>query len=170
MEALSVASELDLVWALERYIKHNEDEDEEIEQKVRPALNYIRFLTLAPQDIARTTLLSPDEIKNVIESLPPNGELSKMPQSLSVVSTKRAASVSDVDMMKALHEVYSVKFCIRCSNAGTHAVWNCPNLDANRRLALKNVYDEYQSTFLMEYERDDLKAVYDWYKSNNYVN
>lgn len=80
---LDIESETTLIYALERYIKHNEEDDLDVKEKVRPALNHIRFLTLTPKEISRTSLLTADEIKLVIETLT-DDELSKMPSYLSV--------------------------------------------------------------------------------------
>lgn len=65
-EDVIVESELDFVRALEAYIDHHKDTDPEIVTKIRPALNFIRFLTLSPGDLAQSTLLTPVEVRDVI--------------------------------------------------------------------------------------------------------
>lgn len=167
LDSLTIDSELELIYALERYIKHNENDDPDIAQKIRPALNYIRFLTLSPKEIARTTLLTFEEIKQVIESFQPDGQLSKMPPFLSVDTNDRAFSVSYKTMIRDLHDVFTDKLCNLCLSNGktaNHAIWGCDSLNEVGRETLKGIYDEYEHTFLYDYKREHLKNLYDIYQ------
>lgn len=85
----SVESEMDFVRALEKYIEHHKKSDPEIVTKVRPALNFIRFLTLSPGDIANSTLLTPVEVRDLIVCQYGKDDLSKMPIGFSVTKEGR---------------------------------------------------------------------------------
>uniref|UniRef100_A0A336L1T4 CSON002000 protein n=1 Tax=Culicoides sonorensis TaxID=179676 RepID=A0A336L1T4_CULSO len=114
LENPSINTELDFVYAIERYIEHNKDNaDKNVAEKVRPALIHIRFLTLNASDIAKTSLLTPQEIKRVISCLSSERDLSKMPPYLSV-NTKRRSSNLKNEKVRLLFEVYNSKTCYRC--------------------------------------------------------
>lgn len=68
---------------LQRYIKVNQDRDPQIEQKVRPAVNAIRFLCLDDWEVSSTSLLSDTEIAAVLASLKTRGEAENLPNGLS---------------------------------------------------------------------------------------
>lgn len=80
----AVHSELDFVRALESFIKKRKENDSNIAKKVRSSLNCIRFLTLTPMEIAKTTLLTPEEIKAVIICLSSEEDFVKMPDGFSL--------------------------------------------------------------------------------------
>lgn len=169
LKALNIDSEVQLMVALERYIKHNQKEDREIVEKVRPALNRIRFLTLSPKLVSQTSLLDPEDVLTVIGCLPPDGDVSKMPSSLSINIKQRQLPVSDMQMVRNLSEVYSSKLCFLCGT-NAHTIWDCSRaLDQPRRTILKNIFDKYKHVWLMEYNQDDLKTVYDIYKGAKWV-
>lgn len=88
-ENTSVDSEMDFVRALERYIEHHKESDPEITKKIRPALNCIRFLTLAPGDLARTKLLTPVEMRDVIICQTSKDDLFEMPLGFSLNKNQR---------------------------------------------------------------------------------
>lgn len=79
---MDIQSEIQLVAVLQRYIKVNQKNDPEIEQKVRPAVNAIRFLLLANWEISSTTLLSDAEIAAVLLFLK-GEEVDNLPNGLS---------------------------------------------------------------------------------------
>lgn len=66
LEEASISSEMDYVTALEHYVAHNKAKDSKIEQKVRLALLSIRFLTLTPAQIAQMSLLTAEEVRQII--------------------------------------------------------------------------------------------------------
>lgn len=173
LDALNIDSEMQLIVALERCIKHNEKGASDIEEKVRPALNCIRFLTLSPTLLSKTSLLDPENVLTVIGCLPPDGDASKMPTTLSISTKQRGKVGLDADKIRALSDLYSAKLCHKCytvGNSSFHAIWNCSSVDATLRTTLKNIYEKYKSTFLMNYDPDDLISVYDFYKTLKYVN
>lgn len=168
---------------LELYVNHNKSNDSEIAKKVRPAINCIRFLTLAPIHIARTSLLTQEEKLSVIESQPPEGDLSKMPASLSLNFDTRGSKMAlpklDLNKIRLLNDIYSSFFCNCCCKKNNrfngncnHAVWNCSNSNFyafHRKADLKQIYEKYNHTFLADYEAADVRTVYDIYNLNNYV-
>lgn len=161
---------MDFIWALERYINYNKEKDPVIGMKVRSALNCIRFLTLTSKDITNTSLLTLEEMRDVIGSLPPDGNLSKMPASLSLNCDKRSGRKvlqdSDMCMIRSLNDIYSAKICIRCLNighSGGHTIWNCTYYGTIPDL--KKTYEKYGHTFLLDYDRADLSSIYNIYKS-----
>lgn len=89
MEKLQIDSEKDLVDALEKYIDNYKYHDPKIYEKVKPALNCIRFLTLPASNIARCDLLTAEEVRAVIICLSPGEDLSKMPLGISLNRKKR---------------------------------------------------------------------------------
>lgn len=172
---------MDLIKALQNFVKHNTNTYPDIMTLVRPAINQIRFLTLTPKQITQTSLLSPDEALQVIASLPPQKNLSKMPAGLSHSKVKRLGK-TNLQMVHVLSEVYTSKMCIRCirNNAMItnqqppvlveHAIWNCIlfNMHTSKSL-IGNIFKKYNHVCLMEYDSADLKAVYDIYKKWGYV-
>lgn len=80
LNTANVAGEMCYVKALERYIAHHKDKDGNIEQKVRPALQSIRFLTLTPKDIVETSLLTAEEAKRIIICWSSDENMDRMPQ------------------------------------------------------------------------------------------
>lgn len=169
LDALNITSEMQLINALERYIKHNQEDDDDIGEKVRPALSHIRFLTLSPTLVSQTTLLDPEDVLKVIGCLPPDGEASKMPTFLSLNNKKRGFSSLDMEMVRQLSEVYSSRLCFHCGTYA-HKIWTCTAaMDPARRTALKNIYEKYNHVWLLEYDRDDLKAIYEMYKTSKWV-
>lgn len=176
----AVTSELDLVWALERYINFNKTNDSEIAMKVRPASNSIRFLTLSATDIATTSLLTLEEKLSVIECLPPKKDLTKMPTSLSSSCIKRNKGkfVSQClkKMIDALNGVYKENPCRACEQNGFstkgHSLWECTKSQSCtiiQKTDLKRIYDKYKHIQLISYDEDDLKTVYEIYKLNKFV-
>lgn len=158
---------MELVYALERYIKHNEPMDKKIAIKVRPALNHIRLLTLSPKLVSQITLLNPEDILTVIGCLPPEGDTSKMPPVLSSICTARAMNGEFKHMVRKLSEVNSTKLCF-CG--GRHGIWNCSSyFDQARRTTLKGIYEKYNHVWLMDYDKTDLKTIYDMYKAAKYI-
>uniref|UniRef100_A0A336MHY4 CSON001964 protein n=1 Tax=Culicoides sonorensis TaxID=179676 RepID=A0A336MHY4_CULSO len=169
-EILNINSEMDLIYALERYIQHNKEVDSGICDKMRPALNCIRFLTLVPKDITRTNLLTSDQVKDIIESIPPDGDLSKMPLMLSVNCNKRGKNIAvdNVKMFRELSEVFWSKSCYACVSKGeaysNHPVWMCSELNDDFRENVTKIYLKYNHVWLMEYELSDVKTIYDLFK------
>lgn len=72
------------VRALEAYIANNKNNDDNIEQKIRPAFNLIRFLLLDTKQIAETTLLTCDEARSIVRCLSQHDNLVGMPTGFSV--------------------------------------------------------------------------------------
>ncbi|XP_063708482.1 BTB/POZ domain-containing protein 2-like [Culicoides brevitarsis] len=165
LDALKITSEKQLVDALERYIKHNVEDDPEIAQKVRPALCQIRFLTLTPVVVAETTLLDSDDALMVIGCLTPEGDVSKMPTWLSMNAKKRTKEAQDMDKIRKLSNVYFAKYCVYCGTS--HASWNCSSgyLDSTRRSTLKEIYEKYKHVFLIDYEKEDVESVFEIFKA-----
>lgn len=83
LDWMNIESENHLVGVLQRYIKVNQERDPQIEQKVRPAVNAIRFLRLTDWEISSTSLLSDTEIAAVLASLKARGEVKNLPNGLS---------------------------------------------------------------------------------------
>uniref|UniRef100_A0A336L038 CSON001965 protein n=1 Tax=Culicoides sonorensis TaxID=179676 RepID=A0A336L038_CULSO len=169
-DSLTINSELDLIKALERYIDHNKDFDNEIQTKLRPAINQIRFLTLSSKEIAETSLLRPEEIISVIASLPPNQDFKKMPQSLSLLVNKRISKSDGLKMIRVLNPVFSKQICNSCRTCMNHSLWSCSKaLDQTRRSTLQQIFEKYNHTLLSDYSRTDLETVYEIYRSAGYV-
>lgn len=89
MEKLQTDSEKELVDALEKYIDNYKYHDPKIYEKIRPALNCIRFLTLPASNIARCGLLTAEEVRAIIVCLSEGEDLSKMPVGFSLNRKKR---------------------------------------------------------------------------------
>lgn len=85
---LSIRSEAVLINALERYIGHNQQNDSDIAEKVRPAVNHIRFLTLDALRIGQTILLNAEDAVSVIRCFT-SDSATKMPIFLSSYREKR---------------------------------------------------------------------------------
>lgn len=169
LDQLNIDSELDLVRALELYIKANFEHDSHIAKKVRPALSNIRFLTLAAKDVAHTVLLSNLEIVNIISCLPPEEDVSKMPPGLSVNTRKRNFTTMRLDMIRLLHDKFTVTCCYRCCSF-THKIWACKyTFNASTKSILKEMYDKYGHTFLLEYTEPDLQVIYTIFKDANLI-
>lgn len=75
LEVADTNSEMDYVHALEAYIDYQIEKDHKIKQKIRPALNLIRFLTLTPKEIAESSLLTAEEVRSLIICLTSVGSL-----------------------------------------------------------------------------------------------
>lgn len=167
-----VSSELDFVWALERYISFNKEKDPDIVMKVRSALNSIRFLTLRPTDILRTSLLTAEEKDSVIESLPPNEDFSKMPANLSLNVNKRKfgrvlpyATKKKIISLAGLYTAEVCGFCVGRSNDSNHALWYCPIFNFSRKADVRQIYEKNTHVQLISYSAADLKTIYEIYKS-----
>lgn len=92
LDYLNIESEYRLVVILQRYIKVHQTEDPQIEQKMRPAVNAIRFLTLAEWEISITVLLTDTEIAAIRFYLRTGGK-SKLPNGLSENREKRQKTI-----------------------------------------------------------------------------
>lgn len=159
LDKLNIDSELELVRALEIYIKVNQETKPGIALKVRPALSSIRWLTLTAKDIAHTTLLSNNDIVNVIGSLPPEEDKSKMPPWLSLDTRRRNMTTPKKRMARLLHDKFTVN-CFKCSTFN-HSIWVCKKVfPPSRKQQLKKIYEKYGHTFLMEYNETDLNFIY----------
>lgn len=170
LQVLKLKSEMDLVKALERYILANQEKCPEVAKSVRPAINLIRFLTLKTSEIVQTSLLTAEEIINVIACLPPQQDLSKMPQGLSVSKRKRHF-INQLSMVMELNDIYSAKIC-PYSCTYQHALWDCPKIavkNYNNKALLAEIFKKYNHTLLMEYNLQDLQTVYDIYKMWNFI-
>lgn len=159
LDTLNIDAELDLVRALEIYIKANQEAIPDIAKQVLPALRNIRWLTLPAKDIAHTLLLANHEIVNVIGCLPPEEDRSKMPPSFSVNTRKRNMSTPKMRMARQLHDKFTIH-CFQCQTFN-HAIWACKSIQLSRRHQLKSVYDKYKHTFMVEYNESDLQAIHD---------
>ncbi|XP_063710053.1 BTB/POZ domain-containing protein 1-like [Culicoides brevitarsis] len=175
-DSLQIESEMDLVKALERYIEHTEDRTGIIE-KLRPAVNSIRFLTLSFEQLAevvsRYPILSSDEVLNVMSCLLPDKNCSKMPKGLSVSRQIRHNSVDCCQMARLLSNVYSSKFCPHClpiERPANHPIWLCPRFsNFSKKIFVKNTYLKYGHAALMEYSYNDLKKIYQLYVDCGFV-
>lgn len=79
LENLNIDSEMDLVFALEAYIKHHTTSDPQILSKVRPAIQSIRFMTLEAEDLAKASFLSAEEVRQILlRQVPLNFSQSKI--------------------------------------------------------------------------------------------
>lgn len=168
LNALSITSELQLINALERYIDHNQALIRDIVEQVRPALGHIRFLTIAAPLVAQTTLLKSNDVVAVVGCLSSDAELCKMPTFLSSNNKKRAFPDSAMKMVRKLNSWYFEKYCPACRSA--YAYWTCPSHSTTESaMKLKNIYQKYKHVWLLDYSLDDLKAVYEVFKSLNYI-
>lgn len=162
---------MDFVRALERYVEHQKEIDPEITKRIRPALGCIRFLVLSPADIASTTLLTPLEKIDLIICQSSKGDLSKMP--IDFVSNRKdrgtlAGSAQQkkdakMEIIRALNEIYSSNCCVYCftrfSQFG-HAIWNCNQFHHSEKKHLKDIYQKYNHTCLIDYSEEDLHVIY----------
>lgn len=166
LDKLYISSEVQLINALERYIVHNQTDDSNIVEKVRPALGHIRFLTLFENQIARTTLLNPEDSLALIGCLPSDTEVSDIPSFLSSNRQIRGnlRNVNDFEMMWKLHPLYTDKRCTICSSS-YHPPWDCTGSFYEVRTKLKDIYQKYKHVNLLDYNSDDLKVVYEIYKA-----
>lgn len=171
LDTLKITSEALLVIALERYIDHNQAQDPDIAEKVRPALSHIRFLTLSAPQIAETTLLNAEDALQVVGCLPSSASLSKMPNFVSLNNQKRTLlrTEDELAMIRKLSSVYSDKFCNYCVNfnrISNHACWKCPNITPSENgTKIFNIYQKYKHVWLLDYDLDDVKDVYEVYRS-----
>uniref|UniRef100_A0A336K6M7 CSON013838 protein n=1 Tax=Culicoides sonorensis TaxID=179676 RepID=A0A336K6M7_CULSO len=168
LEILNIDSELDLVKALEQYVKYHKENTSDIRYKVRGALENIRFLTLTPQEITQTSLLNHHEIISVIGSLPPCSDFSSFPGLFSRNTQKRGLTVNKIEMIRNLHD----KFTDTCFKCGTykHSIWNCKyTLGIPHRGELKKIFEKYQHTFLFDYDLADLKVIHEMFKKTNFL-
>ncbi|XP_063698615.1 BTB/POZ domain-containing protein 6-B-like [Culicoides brevitarsis] len=144
-------SELDLVYALERYIHVNMKFDTQIEEKVQPAINSIDFSALPTDEIVRTSLLTTEAKKDLIDGNI-NNDLSKVVPSISIRK-----------MARKVHAVYSENYCALCPIQRNHSPWDCYH---NSEWAEKilEIYEKYNHTFVMDYKFNDLKGIYELYR------
>ncbi|XP_063708571.1 uncharacterized protein LOC134837157 [Culicoides brevitarsis] len=169
----AVFSEIDFLWALERYIRHNDKTDSEIASKVRSALKQIRFLTLHENDIQATFLLTDEEKEALIKCLPDDANLSEMPEGFSVLCKKRQFRLyivkADVQLFARMQEIHNRKTCSKCSFANNHTLWECSKVAGNKQ-QIKDIYEKYQHKDLTLYTHDDLEALYAAYKKTGLIN
>lgn len=165
----AISAELEFLWALERYVNFNSDTDPDIDEKVRPALQSIRFLTLSAVDISRTFLLTQTEKNAIIDSLPPKGIAAKMPAPFCKKYKERSL-MKKIDMILALKDLYVLGKCCACAKVRNkkhnHAFWSCP-FTKNQKLV--EIFVKYQHTNLIDYDLDDLENVYMIYRKNGYI-
>ncbi|XP_063710051.1 uncharacterized protein LOC134838450 isoform X2 [Culicoides brevitarsis] len=172
-EHLSINSEMELVWALQRYIDHNQERDPKIALKVRPALQIIRFLTLRENDIRQTSLLSDDEKKAIIEclkdsSLDSDSNLAGMPDGFSISRSKR---ISKIHILSKIFKGYSFRCINPChyTSYSNHSSWNCCNLSVSVRNKIKEIFEKYEHTNIVLYSNDDLISLYEAYTEGGLV-
>lgn len=142
-------------------------------EKVRPAVNCIRFLTLSVTDIVRTSLLTQEEKMSIVETVSSHDDLSKMPTDLSVLREKRETKVfvkeSVKNMICCLNDIYTTKYCCYCKLKNwnyDHAIWYCRYAETEE---LENIYTKYNHNFLFEYEPADVKKIFEIFKANKYI-
>lgn len=188
---------MDFVSALERYVTHHKKEtDPDIAQKVRPALNCIRFLTLKSGDIAKTSLLTSDEMRNVLIARSSNentlenmrqmpvgfsvskvdrGELWRKIQQEKIEAEKRKEHESRIASLKNL---YKAGYCHACNLSASrgrpyhydfHNFYNCPSVSSTRDPELYYIYQKYKHFDLAKYSHEDVQAVYDYVKKHGWI-
>lgn len=167
LNKLNIDSEAQLIKALECYIEHNKADNSDIAEKVRPVLSHIRFLTLTAPQITETTLLNAADALAVTECLSSEAAVSKMPTFLSLNNQKRAFTISVMRKIRTLSKVYVEGYCYNCTggrNSANHAYWNC-SICSENSIKLKTIYQKYKHVWLLDYNLEDLKAVYEVYKN-----
>ncbi|XP_063705403.1 kelch repeat and BTB domain-containing protein 8-like [Culicoides brevitarsis] len=91
-ESLNVGSDKEFVVALEHYIAHNKALDPDIAAKIRPAIQSISFLTLTPDVIRATTLLTDTEKAEILAKKESKQDSFPMPEGFSKCIVSREST------------------------------------------------------------------------------
>ncbi|XP_063705721.1 BTB/POZ domain-containing protein 9-like [Culicoides brevitarsis] len=165
----AINSEMDFVWALERYVAFNKKNDEKIAEKIRPALQQIHFLTTSANDISHTALLSQEEKKMLIGSLSSKTTPSIKPFNSS---RKNRCMKKRIDMIWPLKDLFVPNTCAYCKRkkvAENHSIWNCSQMGDESRRLLSRVYVQYQHTNLIDYDLFDLMKIYNFFCEQKFI-
>lgn len=155
-----------MLLALQRYMKSNGYTEKSLENELKVALKGIRFLTLCPEMIANSTLLTGDEVRVIISCLSEDSDISKMPTKFSVERKDRTKSRRP-KFLRELNSLYADNFCSYCTRYNhtpvNHSVVHCTKWTNPMKAKLVKVHSKYSHCELYEYGADDIHFVYGVY-------
>ncbi|XP_063700002.1 BTB/POZ domain-containing protein 1-like isoform X1 [Culicoides brevitarsis] len=145
-------SEVDLVYALERYIRVNEKTDINIMEKLQASINAINFRDLSSQEIKRTFLLTPEAKKTFMDGM--------------------ETEISFEVMIRALDDFDLKHICAKCAlndPFGHSFPQRCRHSSAEWRHVHQRMFIKYKNRDLPEFSFEDVKCLYDLYKKEGLI-